>query len=181
MLFVEEIVTTVDHVFFVITKELNSLNELGEEKSFELSVTELVQYAVIVICIYRSPDGKFDTFLNKLKLLIQKLMVKHKTLILCGDWKINFLQNSPQKRELNSLLLRYNLKDIVNVPTRITKTIATLLDIVITNEKKSMDLGLSDHYTQILSVLTSDSNNIPHRAKKKESLVKLMFRYFFIY
>jgi len=56
----------------VITKELNSLNELGEEKSFELSVTELVQYAVIVIRIYRSPDGKFDTFLNKLELLIQK-------------------------------------------------------------------------------------------------------------
>jgi hypothetical protein len=159
MLFVEEIVTMVDHVFFVITKELNSLNELGEEKSFELSV--------IVICIYMSPDGKFDTFLNKLELLIQKLMVKHKTLILCGDWKIYFLQNSPQKRELNSLLLWYNIKHIVNVPTRITKTIATLLDIVITNEKKSMDLGLSDHYTQSLSILTSDSNNIPHRAKKK--------------
>jgi lysophospholipase L1-like esterase len=40
----------------VITKELNPLNELGEEESFELSVTELVQYAIIVICIYRSPD-----------------------------------------------------------------------------------------------------------------------------
>ena len=211
----------------VITKELNSLNEPGEEESFELSVTELVQYEVIVICIYRSPDGKFNIFLNKLELkgkgkgrflelfqhwdhlayciltpnkfphsppeapriiqmretstsegrnyyqiflansnlrksarifympqswdmgqilftsplkegilrifrtpeksngfgrvwtrelgfqwklelLIQKLMVKHNTLILCGDWNINFLQNSPQKRELNSLLLRYS-------------------------------------------------------------------------
>ena len=59
----------------VITKELKSLKELGEEKSFELSVTELVQYAIIVICTYRSPEGKFDTFLNKLELLIQKLMV----------------------------------------------------------------------------------------------------------
>jgi hypothetical protein len=56
-----------------MTKELNSLNELGEEKSFELSVTELVRYAIIVICIYWSPDGKIDTFLNKLELLIQKL------------------------------------------------------------------------------------------------------------
>ena len=60
----------------VMTKELNSLNELGEEKSFELSVTELVRYSIIVICICRSPDGKIDTFLNKLELLIQKLMVK---------------------------------------------------------------------------------------------------------
>jgi hypothetical protein len=46
----------------VMIKELNSLNEPGEEKSFELSVTELVKYAIIVICIYRSPDGKIDTF-----------------------------------------------------------------------------------------------------------------------
>jgi hypothetical protein len=35
---------------------------LREEKSFELSVIELVKYAIIVVCIYRSPDGKTDTF-----------------------------------------------------------------------------------------------------------------------
>jgi exonuclease III len=110
---------------------------LGRKKSFELSVTEIVQYIVILIYIYRNPDGKFYTFLNKLELIIQKLMGKHKNLILCGDWNINFLQTSPQKRELNSLLLRYNLKHIVNVPTRITKTKATLLDVVITNEKNN--------------------------------------------
>jgi hypothetical protein len=46
----------------VIIKELNSLNEPGEEKSIELSVIELAKYAIIVICIYRSPDGKTDTF-----------------------------------------------------------------------------------------------------------------------
>ena len=62
-----------------MTKELNSLNELGEEKCFDLSVTELVRYAIIVTCIYRSPDRKTDTFLNKLQLFIQMLMVKHKT------------------------------------------------------------------------------------------------------
>ena len=82
------------------------------------------------------------------------LMVKHKTLILCGDWNINFLQPSPRLKELNNLLLQYNLKHIVNVPTRITQTTATLLDVVITNEKKSInslevrDLGFSDHYAQ---------------------------------
>jgi hypothetical protein len=68
-----------------MTKELNSLNEFGEEKSFDPSVIELVRYAVTIICIYRSPDGKIDTFFNKLELVIQKLMVKHKTLILCED------------------------------------------------------------------------------------------------
>jgi len=79
-----------------MTKELNSLNELGEEKSFELSVIEFVGYETVVICIYRSPDGKIDTFFNKLEMIIQKL-----TLILYGDWNINFLQTSPHTRELN--------------------------------------------------------------------------------
>jgi hypothetical protein len=45
---------------------------------------------------------------------------------------------------------------------------------VITNEKKSinslrvMDLGLSDHHTQILSVSIPDFSNIPHRIKKRQ-------------
>jgi len=164
------------HIFVqqgVMTKELNSLNELGEEKSFELSVIELASYAIIVICTYRSPDGKTDAFFNKLEMIIQKLIVKHKTLILCGDWNINFLQTSPHTRELNNLLLWYNLKRTVNVPTRITKTTATLLDVVITNEKKSinslrvMDLGLLDHCAQIISISIPEFSNIPYRIKKK--------------
>jgi hypothetical protein len=152
-----------------MTKELNSVKEFGEEKRFELSVIELVMYAVIIICIYRSPDGKIDNFFNKLELVIQKLLVKCKTLILCRDWNIIFLQPSPHARDLNNLLLRYNLKHIVNVPTRITKSTATLLDVVIMNERKSvnslkvMDQGLSDHYAQILSIRISDSSNIPYR------------------
>jgi hypothetical protein len=55
-------------------------------------------------------------------LIIQKLMLKHKTSFLWGDWNINFLQTSPHTRVLNNLLLWYDLKHIVNVPTRITKT-----------------------------------------------------------
>jgi len=53
----------------LMTKELNSLNEHGKEKSFGLSVIELVRYAIIVICICRNPDGKIDTFFNKLEMI----------------------------------------------------------------------------------------------------------------
>jgi hypothetical protein len=75
---------------------------------------------------------------------------------------------------MNNLLLRYNLKHIVNVPTRITKTTTTLLDVMITKEKsinslKVMDLGLSDHHAQMLSIPISDSSNIPQELKKEFS------------
>jgi hypothetical protein len=74
----------------------------------------------------------------------------------CGDGNINFLQSSTNERELRSLLLRYNLKHVVNVPTQITESTATVFDVVIINERKLIDsiivtdLGLSGHYAQIL-------------------------------
>ena len=85
---------------------------------------------------------------------------------------------------MNGLLLRYNLKIIENVPTRVTKNMATLLDVVITNDEKSINslrvtnLGLSDHHAQILSIPIINSRIIPYRIKKKDFLVNLIFRNF---
>jgi hypothetical protein len=47
-------------------KELNDLEYLGEVKNFELTITELIDYKIILICIYRSPNEKFEVFLNRL-------------------------------------------------------------------------------------------------------------------
>ena len=158
----------------IMTNELNFINMLGEEKGMEVSAIEIVKYGIIVICIYRSPDGQIGTFFDKLEKIIQRLIEKHKTLILCGDWNINLLQSSPHTKELNDLFLRYNLKSLVNVPTRITKNTASLLDVVITNEVKYvnsilvMDLGLSDHHTQSISILLPEFNNTLYKVKKKK-------------
>jgi len=51
---------------------------------------------------------------------------------------------------------------------RITKTKATLLDVVTKNEKsinflRVMDLDLSDHYTQIISISIPEFSNTPYR------------------
>ena len=43
------------------TKELNYLKGISD-KEFEMSVTELVDYGFIIVCIYRSPDSNFWTF-----------------------------------------------------------------------------------------------------------------------
>jgi hypothetical protein len=78
---------------------------------------------------------------------------------LCGDWNINLLQSSPHAKE---------------VPSRITKTTASLLDVVITNEEKYinslrvMDLGLSDHHAQSISISLPEFNNTPYKIKKRK-------------
>jgi len=63
---------------------------------------------------------------------------------------------------------------MVNVRTRITKNTASLLDVVVTNEKKYIhsvrvtDLGLSDHYAQIITIPTLEFNNTLYRIKKRK-------------
>ncbi|PNF13688.1 hypothetical protein B7P43_G15271 [Cryptotermes secundus] len=54
-----------------------------------MAVIELLGYKIIVIRIYRSPDGNFKEFLRKRELVIKKLSMKGKQLILCGDWNVN--------------------------------------------------------------------------------------------
>jgi len=87
-----------------------------------MSLIELPGYKLCIVCIYRSPDGQFDKFLNKLELVIQKSLIKNNILILCGDWDIDSLHDDGNLKDLTDLLLRYNLVNIVQSPTRITKT-----------------------------------------------------------
>jgi hypothetical protein len=51
-----------------------------------------------------------------------------RTIIICGDININYLVENEQKKQLDNLLLMYNLISIVNFPTRINNTSASALD-----------------------------------------------------
>ena len=47
------------------TKDPNCFQGISVEKDFEMSVTELVDYGYITVCIYRSHDSNLWTFLKK--------------------------------------------------------------------------------------------------------------------
>jgi hypothetical protein len=122
---------------------------------------ELPEYELYTVCIYRSPDGQVEKFLDKLELVAQNLLMKDKMLILCGDWNIDFL------------LLRYNLINTVQSPTRITKSTSTLIDVIIINKKyymepaTVMELGTSDHQAQVLSVRRKTHTRVNSRVLKR--------------
>jgi hypothetical protein len=84
--------------------------------------------------------------------------MKDKVLIVCDDWNIYFLHEDSNQKGLTDLLLRYNLVNTVQSPTRITKSTSTLIDVIIINKKYYMEpatvieLGFSDHQAQVLSV-----------------------------
>jgi exonuclease III len=139
----------------LVTREISHFTGICEEKNFEMCLIELPMYKLHIVCIYRSPDGQLNKFLNKLELVIQKLVNKNKTLLPCGYWNIDFLRENNDQKDVTDLLLRYNLVNTVKSPTRITTSTNTLLDVIIINKKHCkkpatvIELGMSDHQAQV--------------------------------
>jgi hypothetical protein len=69
---------------YVQTKVQNCLKELCKEKDFEISIVELFDYNIVLVCIYRAPDGDLHLFLKNLEIVIQKVQLKRKRVILCA-------------------------------------------------------------------------------------------------
>jgi len=125
------------------------------------------------VCIYRSPDGQFDKFLDKLELVVQTLLMKDKILILCGDWNTDYLHEGNNQKDLTDLLLRYNSVNTVKSPTRTTKNTSTLIDVIIINKNHYMkpatviELGISNHQAQVMSVLHKTHTSVNNRVLKR--------------
>jgi hypothetical protein len=70
---------------------------------------------MFIIAIYRAPSGNFNYFLQQLDIL--------QSLYTAASY--NHLVENEQKKQLDNLLLMYNLKSIVNFLTRINNTSAS--------------------------------------------------------
>jgi len=99
------------------TKEINYLKGISKEKDFEMTAVEILDYKLLIVCEYRSPDGDFSTFLKSLESVIQKVQARNKRLILCGDWNINFMQVSVRLHDMQELLSLHNLVNTVKIPS----------------------------------------------------------------
>jgi hypothetical protein len=158
----------------VQTKEQNCMQELCKEKDFEMSTVELVDYKIVLVCIYRLPDGDFRIFLKNLEIVIQKVLLKRKRVILCGDWNINVMEDSATSRELKNLLLLYSLVNTVTSPTSITTESLSLIDVIVTNKQAYecpsmvLDLGYSDHLAQMLKLHVNGPNRGPIKIRKRQ-------------
>jgi hypothetical protein len=99
--------------------------------------------------------------------------MKDKILILCGERNIDFLHEDSNQKDLTDLLLRYNLVNTVQSPTKITKSTSTLIDVSIINKKYYMEpatvteLRFSDHQAQVLSVLRKNHTSVNRRVLKR--------------
>ena len=81
---------------------------------------------------------------------------------MCGDLNLNFMVDNKRTQEVKNLLQSYNLTNIVKLPTRITPTSKSLIDVMIINKQHSkseisvVEMGFSDHLAQVIKIKTGN-------------------------
>ena len=70
---------------------------------------KLTKKNIIVACVYRSPTGNMDYFLQHIEIILNSFQNAKTEIILCGDLNINFKENNNNKIRLEQLLNTFNL------------------------------------------------------------------------
>ena len=81
-----------------------NLDQFTKEKDFEICALQLCLpvNSVIIMCCYRSPIKNFNFFLKQLDSVLNKIFKVSMDIILCGNFNINHLDDSPRKHLLES-------------------------------------------------------------------------------
>jgi len=109
--------------------------------------------------VYRAPTGNFNWFLNGLDDIIKTLYKVDLKLLKGGDINIDYLTDHDKKRQLDAVLLTYNLSAIIHFPTRSQGYSNTVIDNIFIDTYQFINYtvsplhnGLSDHDAQWLII-----------------------------
>ena len=109
-----------------------------------------VNYVVgTVYCYPNSNPYDFMEFLND---ILTELNLDHKRFFVLGDININTSKRTNYSKDYLNLLSFYCATNIIDVPTRVTTSSATVLDHIITNKNKHqifpsvVDYVITNHY-----------------------------------
>ena len=82
------------------------LAEFCNDQDFEVCAMKLhiSSFKFYVLCVYRSPTGNFSYFLSSLESILNQLYTNSINMIICSDININYLNNTNNKLQLDSLL-----------------------------------------------------------------------------
>jgi len=105
---------------------------------------------LLICCIYRPPhDTKFFELFN---ISLEKALDDNLEVLIMGDLNCDFLANTGNSNELKFLCDLHGLANIVQLPTRVTETSATLINVIIISNTAKYTAGgvysncLSDHH-----------------------------------
>ena len=114
---------------------------------------------IVINTQYRRPAGNFNQFEAYLNTFLAKSKTTDKTCFLVRDLNLNLIdyQSNAKVRNFVNLIFQHSLVPIVNIPTRVTKNNATLIDYIINNSFNDQEnltgilkTDISDHFQFLL-------------------------------
>lgn len=130
--------------------ECESLPELCCMSSAVEVVSVLANNTVYSV-FYRPPSGDVDLFFEYMESYISFASAHQYDVIISGDFNIDMMSNSVNAVDFDVLLRSFGFSIVTKLPTRITTTSETMLDLFITNINNSVVhsgvicCDLSDH------------------------------------
>ena len=130
---------------------------------------------VIVICLYRPPNGVFSILHKHLSEVLKRLSLKFDYVILCGDFNVDYLRETHNKKVLCDMLDSYKLRITSTDPTRIfhqnnAQMSATCIDYMANNLPENIcnikitNPLIADHLAHVLTICY-DNINPSHKAE----------------
>lgn len=150
------------------------LNVESIEIEFEYVAAINKEIKTIIVCLYRSPDGNLQNFLEHFYNLNNEIasLFPNFKVIICGDFNIHFEKNH-ERSLFEEVSNSFQLLATIKEPTRIGNgPPATLDNILVQNVDDihlliNKDFGISDHTGQIISLHYEKKINIKSFSQKK--------------
>lgn len=133
-----------------------SLHSFCSTFNAEFCGVYLTDSKIVLVTLYRSCSGVFGVFLDKLESLLQFIFNKYKSVVLVGDFNINFRRDSADLCDLLEIFNSFGMSVTVSDCTRVVAGSATCIDNIVTNLPESSyvagvsDPCISDHYGQFI-------------------------------
>ena len=151
------------------------LEKTSEEAFQALWIEILVPSKKNIICcvLYRQHNSP-ERFLIYLNDTIERLSSTDKSIYICGDFNIDLFKAESCNYAHNFLLSlqSYSFLPLIDKPTRIHSTSATLIDNILINNVSDLQLSgniisdISDHFSQFCIMVTNPSKRSLNVKKK---------------
>lgn len=139
-------------------KPIEDIEKYSVEMEAEFSGIYISQQNIILLCIYRPPQGNIDIFITKLEELINYLYRLNSNIIITGDFNIDFKKDTNDKEKLLLIIKSCNLNQVFTESSRVTINSSTCIDNIFMEniddivEQVTINTHLSDHFAQKLSI-----------------------------
>jgi hypothetical protein len=138
------------HIKFTEMEEISISSNVIETIFVKIATS---QRNIIVGCIYRPPNSNMNDFIDEYSNILKQIEDKNHVYLL-GDFNIDLLKYNTHSStsQFINMMFSSSFIPLINRPTRVTKTTATLIDNIYTNRFEGecltgiLPVDISDHF-----------------------------------